>query len=62
MLYEVITVGTREIDVLEDARGRRRLLEGEEALETVLVDQDHLARLDLADELGLDQVERNNFV
>ena len=31
--------------------------EGMEGLQPVLVDQDHLARLDLADELGLDQVE-----
>ena len=51
-------VGPCEVDVLEDAErapARRHRLGG---VEPVLVDPDHLARTDVAHELGPDEVER----
>ena len=51
-------VGPREVDVLEDARPRRSLREGTVALDAVGGDGDDLAVLDLAHELGADDVER----
>ncbi len=54
-------VGAGEVDELEHAEARRgdreRLLEAG----AVLVDDDHLARLDLTDELGADDVQRRRL-
>ena len=55
-----VAVGPREIDELEDAK-RVRLLGAfprVDGADAVLVDDDDFARLDVADELGLDQVQR----
>jgi hypothetical protein len=54
-------VGPREIDVLEDAGPRRLGREGLERLESLLADDDHLARLHFAHELGVDDVERTGL-
>ena len=51
-------VGTREIDVLEDAGARRAHGEGAVAFDAVFGDDDDLAVFDLAQELGADHVER----
>ena len=51
-------VRAREVDVLEDARARRALREWAVAFDAVLGDDDDLAVLDLAHELGADDVER----
>ena len=51
-------VGPREVDVLEDARPRRAPGEGPMALDAVGGDGDDFAVLDLAHELGADDVER----
>ena len=51
-------VGPREIDVLEDAGPRRAHGEGAVAFETGFGDDDDLAVLHLAQELGADHVER----
>ena len=51
-------VGAGEIDVFEDARARRAQREGAVALDAVGGDDDDLAVLDLAHELGADDVER----
>ena len=50
-------VGAGEVDVLEDAEGVALLLDGLHGVEAVLVDDDRLAGLDLADELGAEVVE-----
>ncbi len=57
-LAEHIRVGPREIHVLEDAVGRRRRRERVVRLLAVGSDDEHLARLDVADPLGVDQIER----
>ena len=54
-------VGTREIDVLEQAEARGAALEGEVALDAVGGDDHHLTGLDLAYQLGPDDVERAGF-
>ena len=51
-------IGSGEIDVFENARPRRQPGEGEEAPNPVGVDDDDLAVLDVAHELGPDDVER----
>ena len=51
-------VGPGEVDVLEDAGPRRPAREGAMALDAVGGDGDDLAVLDLAHELGADDVER----
>ena len=51
-------VGAGEVDVLEDARGAAAPRHGLRRVAPVLVDPDHLARLDVADDLGADEVER----
>ena len=43
-------VGPGEVDVFEDAEARLAALEREDALDAVLVDDDHFARLDVAHE------------
>jgi len=55
-------VGPREIDVFKNAK-RAALMLGERlnALQAVLVDDHDLARLDVADKLGVDQIERARF-
>ena len=54
-------VGAGQVDVLEQAAlGRRRRRSGS-AADAVLVDGDQLARLDLADEAGADDVERGGL-
>ena len=50
-------VGAGEVDLLEDAEARLRRLEREEALDALGGGDHHLAGLDLADELGADDVE-----
>ena len=50
-------VGTGKVDVFEDTGGRGHRAEGMKGLQPVLVDEDHLPRLDFADELGLDEIE-----
>src|SRR5215213_2110493 len=50
-------VGAREVDVLEDAEGARALGEREGGAKAVVVYDDHLAGLDVADVLGADEVE-----
>ena len=58
VLAEDVGVGPGKVDKLEDAGGRVDLLEGEQRLDlAVLGADDDLARFDLADELGLDQVQ-----
>src|SRR5438093_1161594 len=55
-------VGPREIDVFEDAEGAAVVAgKGLDAIEAVLVDDDDFARLDIADELGVDEVEGAGF-
>ena len=51
------TVGAAEIDVLEDAVGRLFLRQREAGLDVVRVDHQHLARLDVADVAGVNEVE-----
>ena len=55
---EDAAVGPREVDVLEDALRDRRLVEDLQRVDAVAVDPDHLARLDVADVLAVEQVER----
>jgi hypothetical protein len=50
-------VGAREVHVLEDAEARRRGLEGAQRAHARAVDHQHLAGLDVAHELGGDEVE-----
>ena len=50
-------VGAGEVDVLEDAEGVALLLDGLHRVEAVLVDDDRLAGLDLADERRAEVVE-----
>ena len=50
-------VGAREVDVLEDAVGAALRLDHLARLEPALADRDQLARLDLAHQLGADDVE-----
>ena len=51
-------IGPGEVDVLEDAEALRDLGEGLDRAQPLLVDDDDLARLDVAHELGADDVER----
>ena len=50
-------VGAGEVDLFEDAEARRARLEGEEALHALGGRDHHLAGLDLAHEVGADDVE-----
>ena len=50
-------VGAREVDVLEHAEGLAVRLHELARLDPALAERDHLARLDLAQELGADDVE-----
>ena len=50
-------VGTREVDVLEDAEPAVAPGEGQQALDPASADDDDLSRCDVADELGADDVE-----
>ena len=54
-------VGAAEIDVLKEAETGFCRLEGPGRFDLVAFDNDHLARLDLADELGPDDVEGAGF-
>ncbi len=51
-------VGAGEVDVLEDAEAVGLLAEGLDAVHALVVDDDDLAGVDVADELGADDVER----
>ncbi len=57
----MIGVRTGEIDKLENTGGRLDLWQGEMGCHPVLVDDDDFSRLDLPDELGLDQVQGAAF-
>src|SRR5450432_3268232 len=50
-------VGAREVDPLEDAAVRRLARERMHAARALLIDEHHLARLDVADVLGADELE-----
>ena len=55
-------VGPREIDVLKDAKGAPLLFrESLNAFEPAFVDDHDFAGLDIADEFGVNQVERTGF-
>ncbi len=54
-------IGPREIDMLEHARARAHLSEGADRAHAGFGDDDELARLDLAHELGAAHVERDRF-
>ena len=54
-------VGSREVDILEDAEGLARLGEGELGADSLIVDHDNLSRLEVADEGRPDQVEGAGF-
>ena len=57
-----VAVRAGEIDVFKDAEGAALLFgKGLEALKALLVDDDNLAWLDVADKFGVDQVERAGF-
>ena len=51
-------VGPGEVDVFEDAEAARRGGEGAQRMDAGAVEHDELARLDVADELGADDVQR----
>src|SRR6516162_4991749 len=51
-------VGAGEVDVLEDAETGVAVVERPQTLHATPVDDDDLSRLDIADELGADDVER----
>ena len=57
-LAEHVRVRPREVDVLEDAVRRRRRRERMERLLALRPDDEHLARLDVANPLGVDEIER----
>ena len=52
-----VRVGAGEVDELEDAQRRGRLGEADRARRLARLEDDHLARLDVADVLGADDVE-----
>ncbi len=54
-------IGAGEIDIFENARPRRLRREGAKAFQAVLGNDDDLAILDVADEMGADDVEGAGF-
>src|SRR5690606_36186559 len=56
-----LRVRPREIDVFEDAEAPSHPGEGEVAVEPVTVDDDQLARLDIAYKLGAEDVQRTGL-
>ena len=54
-------VGSREVDILEDAEGLARFGEGELGADSLVVDHDNLSRLEVADEGRPDQVKGAGF-
>ena len=54
-------IGAGEVDPFEDAATRLFGHEGVQAARAVAIDDQHLARLDVADKLGLDELEGAGF-
>ena len=54
-------VRPREIDILEHAKRRLLIRERPLRAQAVFVDDEHFAGLDLANELGVNEIERARF-